>query len=200
MKHPASVYFDHLGQMRATKRLQQPDGVYYSQSAKQAVFYDKIKEERKRREPIPELYDGKNVLRYEYRLIKRLPRILGVSGVKADMLYQREFYNNLIVLWEKTYKAIHKITDSIIDFRMVTTKKDLYKWGLLAGIEKVGGQAEMLRQISEAQKRGDLTNKQTHDLRKAVKEACKVDGVMTIENDAIQELDKKVSEAVKMYC
>ena len=200
MKYPASVYFEHLGDMRGAKRLRQPDGVYYSQNTRKAVFYDKIKEERKHREPIPELYEGKNVLRYENRLISRLPKILGVPEVRAGMLYQREFYNNILNYWSNTYKAIQKVSNIIIDFKMITTKKDLYKWALLAGIEQIGGQAEMLRQISEAQKRGDLTNKQTHDLRKAVKEACKVDGVMTIESDAIQELDKKVSEAVKMYC
>ena len=83
---------------------------------------------------------------------------------------------------------------------MVTTKKDLFKWGLLAGIERVGGQAEMLRQIAEAQKRGDLTNKQAYDLRAAVKSACMADGAMATESDAIQELDKKVAEAVKMFC
>ncbi len=200
MKYPAIVYFDHLGDLRATKRLQQPDGVYYSQSAKQAVFYDKIKEEKKHREPIPELYAGKNVLRYENRIVRRLPKVLRVPEVKAAMLYQREFYNTLLNQWSNTYKAIHKISNTTIDFKMITTKRGLFNWGLLTGIESIGGQAEMLRQIAEAQQRGELTNKQAHDLRAAVKSACRVDGVMVTESDAIQELDKKVAEAVKMYC
>ena len=199
MRYPARVYFDHLGDLRATKRLQQPDGVYYSQSAKQAVFYDKIREERKHREPIPELYAGKNVLRYENRILGRLPKVLGVPEVRAEMLYQRGFYNTLLKRWGDTYKAIHKISNTIIDFKMVTTKKDLYKWALLGQIESIGGQAEMLRQIAEAQQRGDLTNKQAHDLRAAVKVACEVDGLMATESDVIQELDRKVTEAVKMY-
>lgn len=200
MRYPASVYFDYLGDLRATKRLQQPDGVYYRQNNKQALFYDKLKEEKKHREPIPELYAGKNVLRYEHRLIGRLPKVLKVPEVKAAMLYQREFYNTLLNQWSDTYKAIYKISKPIIDFKMVTTKKDLFKWGLLAGIERVGGQTEMLRQIAEAQKRGELTNKQAYDLRAAVKSACLADGGMATESDAIQELDMKVAEAVKMFC
>ena len=67
------------------------------------------------------------------------------------------------------------------------------------GIESIGGQDEMLRQISEAQQRGDLTPKQAYDLRGAVMSACEIDGEMIIESDVISELDKRVAEAVKMF-
>lgn len=199
MQYPAKVYFDHLGQMRQTKRLQQPDGVYYCQSAKSLCFYDKIKEERKHQEPIPELYEGKNVLRYEYRATSRLPKTLNVPEVRAAMLSEREFYNSLLNRWRDNYQAIQKINQFNLNFQMVNTKKDLYKWGLLTGIESIGGQAEMLRQIAEAQQRGDLTKKQAYDLRAAVTNACKIDGTLTTASDAIQELDKRIADAVKMF-
>ena len=200
VQYPPKVYFDHLGQMRQTKRLQQPDGVYYSQAAKQIVFYDKIREERKHREPIPELYEGKNVLRYEWRATSRLPRILKVpEAVRASLLYDRPFYNSLLNQWRDHYHQIQKINQTNLNFSMIKRKSDLHKWGLLTGIESIGGQQEMLRQIAEAQQRGELTPKQAYDLRAAVVEACKVDGIFTIKSDVVQELDEKVAEALKMF-
>ena len=71
--------------------------------------------------------------------------------------------------------------------------------GVLTLINQAGGQVEMIEQINEAQKRGDLTKKQAFDLRQAVNDACKVREGLTVPNEAIQELDKKVMEAVMFY-
>ena len=79
------------------------------------------------------------------------------------------------------------------------SKQQLYKMGVLSLIEQAGGQLQMIEQINEAQKRGELSKKQAFDLRKAINEACKIRDGLTVPNEAIQELDKKVSEAVKYY-
>ena len=79
------------------------------------------------------------------------------------------------------------------------TKQELYRMGVLSLIERAGGQMELIDQINEAQKRGELTNKQAYDLRQAIKDAGKVRAGFTVANDAIQELDKKVKEAVMCY-
>ena len=79
------------------------------------------------------------------------------------------------------------------------TKQDLYKMGVLSLMERTGGQIEMFNQITEAQKRGELTSKQAYDLRQAVNDACRVKKDLSVPNDAIKELDKKVNEAVKYY-
>ena len=199
VRYPVRVYFDHLGEMARYNRLQQPSGLYYQQSNRVLCFYDKVAEERKRRRATPELYEGRNVLRYEDRITSRLPKTLRAPEVKAAMLYERRFYNRLLYQWRDHYKQIQKINQTNINFQMVNTKKELYRWGLLAGIESIGGQAEMLRQIAEAQQRGDLTPKQAYDLRAAVMSACEIDGGMITESDAISELDKRVAEAVKMF-
>ena len=79
------------------------------------------------------------------------------------------------------------------------TKQDLYKMGVLSLMERTGGQMEMFNQITEAQRRGELTSKQAYDLRQAVNDACRVKENLSVPNDAIKELDKKVNEAVKYY-
>lgn len=82
---------------------------------------------------------------------------------------------------------------------MVKTKKDFYKLGTLSLIERAGGANEMLAQIAEARKAGQIDSKQAFDLRAAVKEACKVDGEIVRESDAVKELDAKMAEAARLY-
>lgn len=79
------------------------------------------------------------------------------------------------------------------------TKQELYKMGILSLIERVGGQVQMIEQINEAQKKGVLSKKQAYDLRQAVNDACNIKDGLTVSNDAIIELDKKVRNAVKYY-
>lgn len=60
------------------------------------------------------------------------------------------------------------------------SKKELYKMGVLSLVERAGGETEILEQIKERQKLGQLTSKQAHDLRQAIKKVCQ-------EKDAIIE-------------
>ena len=79
------------------------------------------------------------------------------------------------------------------------TKRDLYKAGLLALVEQQGGQVEVIAQITESMKRGDISKKQSHDLREAVNEACKVKGGLVKPNDMVKELDRKIDEATRYF-
>lgn len=199
VKHPTMVYLNHLGVLRYAKRLQEPDGLYYSRSGERLCFYDKNREQRAKGEAIPELYKGRNVLRYEQRYTKRLATQLKVNEVRAALLYDEAFYMALIQRWRDTYKGINKVNDITLNFQAMTSKQQLYKMGVLSMVERVGGEVEMISQINEAQKRGDLTSKQAFDLRKAIKEACKVKEGLTVQSEAIAELDKKIIEAVRYY-
>lgn len=199
VKHHPTVYLNHLGVLRYAKRLQEPNGLYYTRSTERLCFYDKIKEQRARGEAIPELYKGRNVLRYEQRYTTRLSCHLNVEAVTGALLYDEAFYMALIKRWRDTYNGINKVNDITLNFQAMTSKRQLYKMGVLSMVERVGGEVEMINQINEAQKRGDLTSKQAFDLRKEVKEACKVKEGLTVESEAIAELDKKIIEAVRFY-
>jgi hypothetical protein len=198
-KHPPEVYFNHLGLLKYATRLQEPNGVYYSQTGGRLAFYDKNREQKTKREPIPELYEGRNVLRYEQRYIKRLPYLLNVPEVTGALLYDETFYIGLLNKWRQLYRQIQKINDITINFQVMKTKQELYKMGVLSLVEHVGGQLEAIEQINEAAKRGELTRKQAYDLRLAINEACKEKAGLTEPNEAIKELDKKISEAVRFY-
>lgn len=198
-RHPPEVYLNHLGILKYATRLQELNGVYYSQTGGRLCFYDKNREQKSNREPIPELYEGRNVLRYEQRYTNRIASQLKVGEVTGTTLYDEVFYIGILNRWKDTYKAIQKINDVSLNFQAMRTKQQLYKMGVLSLIEQAGGQLQMIEQINEAQKRGELSKKQAFDLRQAINEACKIRDGLTVPNEAIQELDKKVSEAVKFY-
>lgn len=201
VKQPCVNYFNHLGVLNYAQRLQQPNSLYYHRhsQAERLCFYDKNREQRDNREAIPDLYRGVNVLRYEQRYMARLPSLLGVVQVTGAMLYDEGFYISLLNRWREAYRAIRKVNDITLNFQAMKTKRDLQTMGVLAMVERVGGEVEMIAHINEAQKRGDLTAKQAFDLRQAVKSACKVKDGLTTPTEAISELDKKIAEAVRYY-
>jgi hypothetical protein len=201
VREPTANYFNHLGVLNYAQRLQQPNSLYYHRhsQAERLCFYDKNREQRDHREPIPGLYRDCNVLRYEQRFMARLPRLLGVAQVTGAMLYDEGFYISLLNRWRDSYRAIRKINEITLNFQAMKNKQQLYKMGVLAMVERVGGEVEMIAHINEAQKRGDLTAKQAFDLRQAVKDACKVREGLTAPSEAITELDKKIAEAVRYY-
>ena len=198
-RYPPDVYFNHLGMLKYATRLQEPNGIYYSQTGGRLAFYDKNREQKTKREPIPELYDGRNVLRYEQRYTQRLARQFDVSEVTGGLLYDEAFYIGLLNRWRDTYKQIQKINDVVYNFQAMKTKQQFYRMGVLSLVEQVGGQVEMIAQISEAQKRGELTKKQAYDLRQTIIDVCKVREGLTMKSDVIQELDEKVNEAIRFY-
>lgn len=198
-RHPPDVYFNHLGLLKYSTRLQEPSGLYYKQTNGRLCFYDKNKEQRNHGEQIPELYKERFVLRYEQRYTQRIAKQLNVAEVKAALLYDEAFYIMLLNRWRDSYKDIQKINDVIFNFKAMKTKKEFSKMGILSLVEQAGGQMEMITQINDASKRGELTKKQAYDLRQMVNDACKVREGLTKKSDAIAELDRKVSEAVRFY-
>lgn len=199
VREPIANYFNHLGVLKYAQRLQQPNSLYYHRQAERLCFYDKNREQRNHREPIPEIYRDANVLRYEQRYMARLPQLLGVAQVTAAMLYDERFYISLLNRWRDAYQAIRKVNEITLNFQAMKTKRDLQKMGILVLVEQWGGELATIAHINEAQKRGELTAKQAFDLRQGIKDACKVKYGLTAPSAAIGELDKKISEAINLY-
>ncbi len=198
-RHPVSVYLSHLGVLPYANRLVEPNSLYYTRRDSTLCFYDKVREQRDKKMPIPELFSSSNVLRYEQRYMRRLGTTFKVERVTGAMLYDEVFYISLLKQWRDSYRAISKINDVAPNFNAVKTKQQLYRMALLAWIGDVGGEIEMLNHIAENQKCGNLSTKQAYDLRLAVKDACSIREGLTIKSDVITELDKKIAEAVRYY-
>ena len=197
--HSPEVYFNHLGELRYTARLLQPNGLYYKGGNLTLCFYDKNKEQKSHCRPIPDLYQNRNVLRYEQRYTSRVASQMRVSEVTGALLYDEAFYQEVLNRWRAKYEAIQKVNDISLKFEAMKTKRQFYMMCVLSMVQKVGGEMNMFEQIREAQLMGKLTKKQAFDLRKVVKDALEVREGLTVQNEAIKELDKKVAEAIKYY-
>ena len=198
VKHPIEVYLNHLGELRHSKRLQEPSGIYYHKNDERLCFYDKNREQKNKGGLIPELYKDRNVLRYEQRYLGHLTTRLKVPEVTGALLYDERFYMGLINRWWNTYKDISKINDITTNYQTMTSKKGFNTMAALALVKLEGGEVEFLKKIKEQQQLGHITRKQAYNLRQKIKKVCQEDS-LTIENEAIKELDKKIKEAVKFY-
>ena len=205
VKNPVQVYYNHFGELKYSRRTPvnngagEVEGIYYFGSLGTLLFYNKVKEQRAKGQPIPTLYQNQNVLRYEQRHTKRLSKSFNVERVTAEMLFDEAFYIKVIDIWKENYFNIKKINDITLNFEAMKGKTDLYNMGVLALVEMQGGELNFISQIQEAYKSGKLSKKQAFDMRQAVATACKTKEGITAQNEAIFELDKKITDAVKFY-
>jgi len=198
MRHEKAVYFDHLGGLQYFNRFQQNNGLYYSNGNKTLLFYEKVHEQQVKGQPIPEMYRERTCMRYEQRYKRRLLQCFNLPELRASLLYDPVFYTGIVNRWKNDYEKIKKINDIQINYSMIKTKKDQANQAILFYVTQRGGELQVINEIKEAYKRGELTKKQAHDLRQQVEQACKSD-VMTCSSDVIHELDNKVKEAARFY-
>ena len=198
MRYDKAVYYNHLGNLQYYKRFEQPNGLYYSTEDKVIIFYEKVHEQTDKGQPIPEMYRGRDVLRYEQRYKRKLLQCFNLPELRASTLYDPDFYVNLVNRWRSEYERIKKLNDIHLDYNMIKTKKDQARQAILFYVQERGGELAVINEIKEAYKKGELTGKQTHDLKEQVEEACKCD-LLTARSEVIEELDKKVKEAARFY-
>ena len=201
VEYPVMTYLNHLGAKKNYKRLEEPNGLYYDGNGIRLCFYDKNRERKDKRSTcdILPMYAGRNVLRYEIRFTSRIARHFDREFVMAADLYEQTFYVKMVKRWADGYKSIQKINEIVPNFDCIKTKTDFNMFGRALLVERFGGQSQMLDFLSDAQKRGKLTAKQSYVLREAVNEVCGVRESLVVESDSIKELDRKIMQAVRYY-
>ena len=196
--HDVTLYFNYLGTHTRFARYQSKAGLNYKVWGREIALYDKLAEMKHCREPVPELYNGKNVLRIETRHEQRVAKYFNRSIITAADLYDEQFYMQVNIDWYKNYCRINKIKNFKPDMSTITTKEQYKKMGAMALTQMQGGELVTLQNIDERLKRKELTKKQAHDLRELVKECSKLQ-LQTIHSDLIVELDQKAKDAVRYY-
>lgn len=110
-KRPPADYYNGLGNKPHFRRLQaHHDTLYYNQSFRQLIFYDKTKEAAAKSALIPPTLNGCNLMRYEMRLVKNLQRVLKLPDpITGATLTDSGFYYSIIRQWKSEFDTIKKI-------------------------------------------------------------------------------------------
>ncbi len=158
-----------------------------------------VKEYRDKRQSaqIPEVFQGRNVLRYELRFTSRLKQQFG-SEIKALDLYNENFYIGIVNRWKNTYFEIRKLNRFKMDSFDFENVKGLFNQLALIGLETVGGEQAVIEMLENERESGTLNRFQFKRFKD------KLSALTTNEkyfepNDCIFELDRKVRQAAKYY-
>jgi hypothetical protein len=195
MQFDEKLYYPYLGEAQYYSRLEQNNGLYYNNRLRQLVFYGKEYEQRLKRQPIPELYKNRNVLRYEMRFRKQLRQQLKQQVITAKLLSDEAFYCDLTNRWKNEYLAIQKINSKLFRMKPTGSKKEFAENLALCTILELG-QPQILNAVREWQKSGQINKKQAYELRTYIKHLSSTT-VAEKGNDLINELDRKIKEAAR---
>lgn len=197
MQYESNLYYPYLGESQYYKRLEQNNGLYYNNKKRQLLFYGKVQEQKDKRQPIPELYQYRNVLRFEMRFISRLREQFNRNEITAGLLYDELFYRDLVKRWKNEYFNIQKINNKFNTMKPTGSTKELIENLALFQIIEAG-QPTILSTIKQWQKTGEIDKHQAQRLREAIKEIAQRP-INEAGNDLINELNRKVKEAARNY-
>ena len=196
MQYDERLYYPYLGESRNYTRSPQKNGLYYKNTPRTLVFYGKVREQKDKKQPIPEFYKDKHLLRFEMRLMKNPAKQLGLPKVTAGMLYDEGFYRNLVIRWHDEYSAIQKIRSRLSCLQPTGSKKEFIEDLALLTVQDLG-QPSVLGITNEWQKQSLITKKQSYDLRACIKGLTSI-SMKENGNDLITELDFKVKHVVEL--
>lgn len=192
------LYYPFFGDSTRYIKLTQPDSIRYENSLRKKVFYNKVAEVKKKGGSIPEIWQGKNILRYELRFTSRLPQQFNVSKVQAKNLFDELFYIDLIDRWHKEYETINKLKKINLNFNKMNKPKDFFNQMALLMINKIG-QDEALKLVDQLKANNCFEHKEYYSRVKAdIKRLCKTYQPEQ-SNDLITELNSKVKQVKEYY-
>lgn len=199
MQHEVPAYYPALGAARHYKRLEQNNGIYYSNHQRQMLFYGKVHEQQVKQVPVLPIFQKRNVLRYELRFLNRVKNQFNLSELKPDKLTNEPFYIELLNRWKEEYFKIYRHRLLTFKPEIMNSTKAFEQQLMAMGLQALGGEAQALQMIEQARQQGMFENKmQAKRLKDKLKDLCSLP-VCTEQNELIEELDKKIKEAVRFY-
>jgi hypothetical protein len=198
MKYEPEIYYNYLGDCQNYQRLTQPHSLYYSNSLKQKLFYNKKAEGKAKRLIIPEVWSGQNALRYEMRFTGRLPKQFNKVEVTTAMLSDELFYMSVFDRWHQEYESINKLNNFNFNLSNMNSPKDFMKQLQLKAIQDIG-QDKIMQAIEEMRQQKAFSKPEYYSrLKKEVKELCK-EPDLTEQSELISELDQKIKNVKRYY-
>jgi hypothetical protein len=137
----------------------------FANSIKELAFYDKAQEIRKRNRHALYRYKGKNLLRYEMRLILKVKENLKLVEAPIELFFEKQYYDMIIRRWQEEYRAITKVHPKFYDILFQGTHKDIFDQLIPMGFQAYGEKefsndlelARKIKAISSAEKSRTLS-------------------------------------------
>ncbi len=145
-------------------------GLNFRNSLRCMAFYDKLKETKIRTSDVSFLGEGRHLLRYELRLLKRPATRLGLDSLTAQALCSEKTYMELVDLWMRHYKLIPKADERISPDCMIKNTKALQQLLMSKGIQAYGGKEEVLKLVNTAQSQGVADKIRASRMRRFLRE------------------------------
>ncbi len=197
MSQKPEIYYPYLGECQYFKRLSQPESLYYRNGNRSMVFYDKLSEAGYRGVIVPEVCNGRHLLRYEMRHNGRLPGQLKEPEVNGSTLSDESFYIKLVDKYISDYLSIHKLPAINFDFSNMATPKDFWIQLAIMKVEEIGND-RMIELIDEMRAREVFSKPEYYSrLKKELRER-RQKFEASDSSHLIEELDRKVL-ALKRY-
>ncbi len=192
-------YMPYFGSLARYKRFSiDKDNLYYATKERYFCFYDKLKECKQKKEPIPSIFVGRNVLRIENRYLKRLYKLTG-STVFAKDLYEEDFYVNCINEFRSKFQEIKRNPMSKITSQAIKNLNSKNIVDYMANeYLKEKGKDKALALIEYAQKNASFDRQRAWKLKKKI-EAISTLPDFTEPNSLTNEIDKKFDLALSNF-
>lgn len=198
MNYPCSSYYGFIGDSRYYKKaIYGNESIVFTSKIRSKLLYDKIKEYNYKSLPVPSIFEGKNILRYELRFTKRLKNQFHLKeSLRAGQLSDESFYMAAIDRLKEEYHNIEKIQRlSPMQAELPKKPKDFDEYFAALGIQFLGlsGALELLNQS-----RPYLDKQQYYRARNRIKRLAS-NRKFTDEPEQIRELTSKINQGLKFY-
>ena len=142
--HTPSVYFDYLGQDKYASWVRQPQwhsSVYWNQTKRKKLCYDKCRWAKDKGLPIPLDFRGLNILRFENRLESSfvISQVIGKQKPLVKHLFDQDIYKTLIDEWYKQWQNIEKIKKLNFNLKENMKQSEIENL-MIAGFREVMGE------------------------------------------------------------
>ena len=197
MEYPATSYFPFFGEAKYLQRLEQGTGLYYRNSIRELVFYDKAKELSRTKQITDPAVQSQKLLRFEVRLKghKNISKYFKVPDMQLERLYEPSFYRSVVSAWVNEYNKIEKYNDIPLFTDHAYREPTLFcKQIIYQGINAMGGYGSVLSLIKQAKSRQVFANNDQYNaLMRKVKSLNKIND-LTVNNNLLNEVRTKVMD------
>jgi len=200
MDYSPPIYFDYLGQCKHYTRQPKFNGtIYWNQTKRTKLCYDKVKWAKDRGIVIPLEYRGLNIFRYENRLMSPfvISQVIHKQKPLVKHLFEQETYNSIIDEWHKQWTTIEKIKK--VNFNLTNTMKqsDIENLMIASFVDVIGEEqySTFLQRMKDYDvfKHPSQYTRFKNSIREKRRLKC-VDG-----NPLIEELEMKIGDVEVYY-